>query len=123
MKLKLPITICLILTFAWVQIAGAADTCGSISGTIRNARAVVYGDKSSVLIKLQGQSETFVIRTADAPKFGLLKPKTAASLDKDLMQPELDAAKGWKVKLTLTSEVDASSLQFRVQNLERVSEQ
>ena len=97
---KKAIGLCLVLFFGVVVAAYAQQV--SIAGKIKNLRAVVFGDKSSILLQLEGRAETYQVLTADAPKFGLLKPETAAAApNKDKMQQELDSAKGWKVKLTI----------------------
>jgi hypothetical protein len=109
----------LVLLFGMVVAALAQNI--SIAGKIKNLRAVVFGDKSAILLQLEGRPETYQVVTADAPKFGLLKPATAAGApDQGKMQQELDAAKGWKVKLTVTPKEGSKGKEFRVKALEKL---
>ena len=91
-----------------------------IKGTIQNLRPVVFGDKSAVLLSLKGRSETFVVRTVDAPKFGLLKPETAAAPDQAKMAKELVVAQGWQVKLAVELKANTKDQEYAVQSLERL---
>jgi hypothetical protein len=91
-----------------------------ISGIIQNLRPVVFGEKSAVLLSLKGRTEIFVVRTPDAPKFGLLKPETAAAPDQAKMAQELEAAKGWRVRLSV--EPKKGTKEFTVKTLERLPE-
>jgi hypothetical protein len=91
-----------------------------INGTIQNLRPVVFGDKSAILLSLKGRSETYVVRTVDAPKFGLLKPETAAAPDQAKMAKELVAAKGWMVKLAVAPKPNTKPQEYAVQSLERL---
>ncbi|MCX5891693.1 MAG: hypothetical protein NTW80_01765, partial [Deltaproteobacteria bacterium] len=87
---------------------------------IQDVRPVVFGDQSAVLLSLKGRPETFVVRTVDAPKFGLLKPETAAAPDQAKMAKELAAVKGWKVKMAVAPKKDTKDQEYSVQSLEKL---
>lgn len=91
-----------------------------IKGTIDNLRPVVFGDQSAILLSLKGRSETFVVRTMDAPKFGLLKPETAAAPDQAKMAKELVVVKGWKVMMAVELKPDTEGRDYAVQSLQRL---
>ena len=93
-----------------------------INGTVQNLRPVVVGEQSAVLLSLQGRTEIFVVRTPDAPKFGLLKPETAAAPDQAKMAKELAAAQDWRVRLAVEPKKGAEGKEFTVKTLERLLE-
>ena len=90
-----------------------------INGTIDNVRPVVFGDRSAILLSLKGRSETFVVRTVDAPKFGLLTSESAAAPDQAKMAKELVVVKGWKVKMAVELKPDTKGQEYAVQFLQR----
>ncbi len=109
----------LILFLSWVMVSNA-QTPAYINGTINKARPVVLGQKSAVMLSLQGRSEAYLVRTADAAKFGLLTAETASgSPDAEKMAAELAEVKGWQVKLGIKPTGDKK--EFRVTSLERLS--
>jgi hypothetical protein len=110
------ITLFLILSIFLVA-ASDAQSEGYVIATIRIAYPVVLGEKSVIVLGIKGRSESYIVRTVDAPKFGLLKPETAASRDRDKMAEELTAVKGWRVKLTLEN---PDKREIRVIGLERL---
>jgi hypothetical protein len=112
--------LCLVSIF--LVSASAQAQVYYISGTVQNLRPVVFGKQSAVLLSLQGRSEIFVVRTLDAPKFGLLKPETAAAPDQAKMAQELATAKGWRVKLAVEPKKGAEGKEFTVKTLERLPE-
>lgn len=118
--LKRVFGLCLVLIF--LGTASAYAQVYLISGTIQNLRPVVVGAKSAVLLSLKGRPEIFVVRTPDAPKFGLLKPETAAAPEQAKMAKELAAAQGWRVKLAVEPKKDTEGKEFTVKSLERLPE-
>ncbi len=104
-------------------LGGASAPVVYITGIVRTARPVVFAGKSAILLSLKGRSETFIVRTVDAPKFGLLKAETAAAApDKEKMEKELEAVKGWRVKLAVEFAGDQEKREHRVKTLERLPE-
>lgn len=112
--------LCLVLIF--IVPASAYAQVYFIKGTVQNLRPVVFGEKSAVLLSLKGRTEIFVVRTPDAPKFGLLKAETAAAPDQAKMAEELAAAKGWRVRLAVEPKKDSEGKEFTVKTLERLPE-
>jgi len=94
----------------------------NITTEIRNARAKVFGQKSAVLLYLKGRPETYIVKTADAPKFGLLSQELADQPDQAKMNAELEKVKGWKVKITLEPLKEKGSKEYRVLKVERLPE-
>lgn len=116
--LKKMIGLCLVLAFLFAPAAYAQKEPLTITGTIKSVQPVVSGSKSALLLHLEGRSETFVVRTADAPKFGLMKAETVSSgAEFGKMLEDLDKAKGWKVKL---SAVAKEGKEWEVKSLERL---
>lgn len=107
---------CLVLIF----VASAYAQVLQITGTIQDLRPVVFGNQSAVLLSLTGRSETFVVRTVDAPKFGLLKSETAAAPDQAKMAKELAAARGWKVRLSVEPKKGTKGQEYAVHSLEKL---
>ncbi len=111
----------LALTCAMAAVAVAAEFKVTINGTIRNVHAIVFGEKATVMFTLKGRSENYYLSVADAAKYGMLKPETAAaSPDKGRMQRDLDGAIGWKVRLTIEPRGEAKEQQYSVKNLQRL---
>ena len=117
--LKKSLWVCLALIFLASALAQAQQAL-FINGTIQDIRPVVFGGESAVLLSLKDRPETFVVRTVDAPKFGLLKPETAAAPDQAKMAKELAAVKGWKVKLAVEPKKDTKGQEYAVRSLEKL---
>jgi len=119
--LKKVLSLCLVLTLVVVWAVQAQKT-EVITGTIQNVTPSVDAGKSEILLNLQGRPETFLVRTADAPKFGLMKAETVSSgAEFGKMLDDLDKARGWRVKLTCVPTGNPQGPQFLVQSLERLA--
>lgn len=119
--LKKIIGLGLVLTFACISVAYAQKT-EVITGTIKSVLPAVVEGKSEILLNLEGRAETFLVLTADAPKFGLMKSETVSSgAEFEKMLDDLDKARGWKVKLTCVKSTKPLGPEYLVKSLEKLS--
>lgn len=120
MKTKI-VTLVVILTLT-LTLAAMAQKSEVITGTISNVTTSVTEGKYDVLLSLEGRPETFQVTMADAPRFGLTKGVIAASGPEFLqMLQDMEAAKGWKVKLTCVKTGNPKGPEFLVQSLEKLA--
>jgi hypothetical protein len=119
--LKKIISLSLALTFL-VVFAACAPKNGDITGTIQKATLSKVGNKLEVLLNLEGRPETFLIYLSDIHKFGLTTVETISSESKlfKILQ-DLEATKGWKVKLTCEKTNNPQGPEYLVKSLEKLS--
>jgi hypothetical protein len=118
--LKKIISLSLALAFL-VVFAACAPKNGVITGTIQKATPSKVGNKLEVLLKLEGRPETFLIYLSDTHKFGMTTVETISSESKlfKILQ-DLEATKGWKVKLTCEKTNNPQGPEYLVKTLEKL---
>lgn len=120
--LKKTISLFLVLSLAW-PLAALAQSEVAITGIIKSAGPGVCDGKSEILLTLEGRPETFLVHTADAPRFGLMKAETVSSgAEFEKMLQDLDAARGWKVKLTCVKTGNKQGPEYLVKSLQRLKD-
>lgn len=121
--LKQILSLCLVLTFAWFVPAPGQAADVVMTGAIKQVTPAVADGKSEIHLQLEGQPATFLVQMADAPRFGLCKSETVASgAEFGRLLQDLDAARGWKVKLTCIKTGSTEGPEYLVKSLERLPE-
>ena len=104
-----------------VVFAACAPKNGVITGTIEKAEPSKVGNHLEVLLNLEGRSETFLVYLSDTHKFGMTTIEHISSAP-ELFKfvQEIEATKGWKVKLTCEKTNNPQGPEYLVKTLEKL---
>jgi hypothetical protein len=116
------ISLTLFFTCLAVFVA-CASGAEEITGTIQGAKVAQVGNMMEVLLTLEGRPETFMVHLSDLQKFGIRKKGENLSSVADLttMFQEIEATKGWKVKLTCEKTNNQQGPEYVVKKLAKLS--
>ncbi len=110
---------------AALSLLGVIAACGAkseiITGTIEKATPSPVANRIEVLVKLEGRPETFLVHLSDIHKFGMTtigKISSGPDLSKSIQ--DLEATKGWKVKLTCEKTNNPQGPEYLVKTLEKL---
>ncbi len=115
--------ICFTLVLTCVAVfAACGPKPGEITGTIESIGPTKIGSTFAIGLTLEGRPETFKVPLAEAHKFGLTKvAKVSNPGELTVMLQEVEATKGWRVKLTCEKKNNPQGPEYLVKSLKKLS--